>query len=249
MGARIDLTGQTFGRLTVLEETEHRDSKGSIIWKCQCSCKNKTTCYYSCRNLRNGNCRSCGCLRLENLRKKICADITGQRFGKLVAIEPTDKRESVNGGSVIWKCKCDCCAITYASVHNLRRLHTTSCGCNKSKGELVCRTLLEKQGVDFIQQYQFEDCINPKTGKQLFFDFYLPDYNCCIEYDGEQHFKDKSLFSHDNFEERCYRDKVKNLYCFENEIILIRIPYTRFKKLCIEDLLPETSLFIREAEG
>ena len=68
----------------------------------------------------------------------------------------------------------------------------------------------------------FKDCIYQA---QLRFDFYLPDYNCCIEYDGIQHFK-RTNFSHDNFEERQKRDEIKNQYCKDNNIVLIRIPYT-----------------------
>ena len=87
----------------------------------------------------------------------------------------------------------------------------------------------------FIKQKSFNNCRNPKTNKKLFFDFYLPDYNCCIEYDGVQHFEESSLCS-DTLEERQYRDNIKNQYCKDNNIKLIRIPYTDFKILNIEYL-------------
>lgn len=57
-------------------------------------------------------------------------DITGQRFGRLVAVRPTDKRLS---GSVIWECKCDCGNTTYVASGNLIRDNTTSCGCYRKE--------------------------------------------------------------------------------------------------------------------
>lgn len=59
----------------------------------------------------------------------IVHDITGKRFGRLVAIEPTDER-ATNGG-IRWKCICDCGNIVYPTMNNLKRKHTTSCGCVK----------------------------------------------------------------------------------------------------------------------
>ena len=53
-------------------------------------------------------------------------DITGKRFGRLVAIEPTDKRQ---GGYIVWKCKCDCGNISYVTTHNLLSGNTKSCSC------------------------------------------------------------------------------------------------------------------------
>lgn len=81
-----------------------------------------------------------------------------------------------------------------------------------------------------MTEYTFKNCVNPKTNNVLFFDFYLPDYNICIEYDGEQHYK-KTRWSHDDFEERKYRDSIKNQYCLNNDIPLIRIPYWDYDKL------------------
>lgn len=57
-----------------------------------------------------------------------------------------------------------------------------------SKGEQLIYDILIENNLVFEQQKTFNNCINPKTNKKLRFDFYLPDYNCCIEYDGEQHY-------------------------------------------------------------
>ena len=64
------------------------------------------------------------------------------------------------------------------------------------------------------------------------FDFYLHNYNICIEYDGEQHYKEKFSF-HDknNFYDTILHDAIKNSYCEDNKIKLIRIPYWEFKNI------------------
>lgn len=136
MGKAIDITGQRFGRLTALKPTENRNSKGSIMWLCECDCGTiKEICI---ADLRNKGTVSCGCLakekaseRFKNLTRHqryefAMKDITGQRFGKLIAIRPTDKRDGTN---IIWELKCDCGNITYAGTGNLNSGHTRSCGC------------------------------------------------------------------------------------------------------------------------
>lgn len=75
-----------------------------------------------------------------------------------------------------------------------------------------------------IKEKIFEDCINPKTNYKLRFDFYLPKYNICLEYDGEQHYKEVD-FCNDTLADRQFRDKIKDDYCLKNNISLIRIPY------------------------
>ncbi len=80
----------------------------------------------------------------------------------------------------------------------------------------------------------------------LRFDFYLPNYNCCIEYDGEQHFRECDL-CRDSLSDRQYRDNLKNDFCKRANIILIRIPYTDCKKInedYIRKILNDYSIFI-----
>lgn len=106
-------------------------------------------------------------------------------------------------------------------------------GVKRSKGEQVLRNILTELSINFISEHIFKDCVNPNTGNYLKFDFYLPDYNCCIEYDGEQHFKGwrKGRDAKSSLEQVQFRDNIKNNYCKEHGILLIRIPYTDYNKL------------------
>ncbi len=61
------------------------------------------------------------------MRRRI--DLAGQRFGRLVALEPTEKRSA--GGSVVWRCRCDCGKVAEVDTHHLRSGNTKSCGCLK----------------------------------------------------------------------------------------------------------------------
>ena len=56
-------------------------------------------------------------------------DITGQRFGKLIAVRPTDERRHEG---VVWECQCDCGNTTFVSVNHLQNGHTQSCGCARA---------------------------------------------------------------------------------------------------------------------
>jgi hypothetical protein len=105
--------------------------------------------------------------------------------------------------------------------------------CNQSKGEQLVSKLLNENFIIYETQHKFIDCINPKTNYKLPFDFYLPDYNLCIEYDGRQHYISNDFFKHEGLDKRQLRDELKNLYCKEKNIQLIRISYKEniFEKL------------------
>lgn len=168
----IDLTGQRFGRLTVLEY------KGKSKWLCECDCGNKTTVYR--HNLLGGTTRSCGCLHREvnaikcktiDMHRKghpkgvYYRDITGQRFGRLTAIKPTDKRFLK---SVVWECKCDCGNTTYVPITNLLNENTKSCGClhieiSKNIGKATLTNYLKK---DIVEGTFLHTLFNHKINKR-----------------------------------------------------------------------------------
>jgi len=104
--------------------------------------------------------------------------------------------------------------------------HTTGKGCpicNSSKGELYIHNYLTNKKISFIKEKKFDDC---KFLKVLKFDFYLPQHNMCIEFDGLQHFKSINYFGGlEGLKTSQKRDKIKNNYCKANNIKLIRIKY------------------------
>lgn len=95
--------------------------------------------------------------------------------------------------------------------------------CDESKGERVIREYLEKSNTEFIQEYRFSNCRHINL---LPFDFYIPNKNLCIEFDGIQHFEVREYFGgNKEFKNTQIRDRIKNNYCKENNINLLRVPY------------------------
>lgn len=95
--------------------------------------------------------------------------------------------------------------------------------CNESHGEKYIRNWLDINNIFYIRGYVFDDC---KDKKALPFDFYLPDFNVCIEYDGEQHFKSIDFFGgEDRLRYVQCHDQIKSNYCKNNNIPLLRIKY------------------------
>lgn len=113
--------------------------------------------------------------------------------------------------------------------------------CSSSKGEKIIREYLENNSINFKQEHKFEDCKNKRS---LPFDFYIPQYNLCIEFDGIQHFKANNYFGEKEFELTQKRDNIKNSYCKKNNINLLRIPYWEIDS--IEDILDEEFERVRE---
>lgn len=207
-------------------------------------------------NVVKGVTKSCGCFHRKQAAingKKRFKDITGQHFGFLTAVKPMPKDNP--NEAYTWECICNSPyhtepQICYAKVDLLLKGHIKSCGCltgknlykTHSMGEDKISDALNILKIRYIQEYIFKDCINPDTNQPLRFDFYLPDYNCCIEYDGEQHFSyseksSKSFFDKKNFQKIVYRDSIKNDYCRSHNIRLIRIPYTQKDKISPDYIL------------
>ena len=93
--------------------------------------------------------------------------------------------------------------------------------CKESKGEIHIRKILNKLNIEFKPQHRFVDCVNKK---ELPFDFYLPKYNTCIEYHGEQHYKPVKYFGGAiKFLKTKNNDSIKLKYCLNNNIKLIII--------------------------
>ena len=139
--------------------------------------------------------------------------------------------------------KCPICGKEFETfLDNIKRKHTTMCfSCslkkkNKSSlGEEQIAIILKSREIDFIRQYTFPDC---KSIRVLPFDFYLPNYNTCIEFDGKQHYYAVDFFGGESsLAETAYRDYIKNIYCERQGIGLIRISYSYLNKINANQLL------------
>lgn len=232
------MVGKTFSRLKVIRKAYTKKGKG-VYYECLCSCGN--TVIVQGAMLRSGNSRSCGCLAKENREK--FEDLTGQRFGKLVVLGRAPKRNKEH--DTRFRCKCDCGGIIETLRASLINGEVISCGCVKSKGEYKISTILAENNIVFEKQKSYDDLRGESCHGILRYDFYIPKYNYLIEYDGEQHFKAGKLgWNNEEYHEKTKkRDKIKNEYCRKNNIPLIRIPYTQYEDLNIEDLKLETTKF------
>jgi very-short-patch-repair endonuclease len=103
-----------------------------------------------------------------------------------------------------------------------------------SYGEVLIADFLDKNIVKYIYNKSLKDCI---SSSKLRFDFYLPDFNICIEFDGMQHFKPIDLFGgEEEFEKLKIRDDIKNKWCSVNGVEMIRFNYLQKKEDIHEQL-------------
>lgn len=115
----------------------------------------------------------------------------------------------------------------------------TGCpNCKTSNGVNAIKQILFSMNFEFITEHRFENC---KLKNTLPFDFYLPNYNTCIEFDGEQHFKPMGYKSgKKKFEKTIKTDNIKNEFCKNNKINLFRINYKEnVEKILINHILPK----------
>ncbi len=117
---RQDLSGERFGKLTVIGPEEREGSKRHF-WRCKCDCGRETVVEHYA--LTCGHTKSCGCIK-PGVKAE---DLTGKRFGRLTVIGPASEDEC--GTKRAWECRCDCGKIITCSGDYLRRGTTRSCGC------------------------------------------------------------------------------------------------------------------------
>ena len=251
------------GLLTVCDRGPAPKSGRGATVICKCKCGNYTL--IKLNELRTGNTKSCGCYAHEIRKEK------GKQVGNLPKqtkdytqtynpfydfIKKLDRQDENN--SYYWLVKCKKCGKEYEEIPSqlsseTRRRGNNPCDCWKkiSKGELSIISLLVNNKIKFTQQQTFPTCLSP-LGKLLKFDFFIEN-KYLIEFDGEQHFIPHAfgsgvLSGEEKLKLTQEYDKIKNKWCLENNIPLIRIPYTQYQNLNIKDLLLETSNFIIKGE-
>lgn len=242
--ALIDLTGQKFSRLTVIDryiDTDHHFKDRHARWNCQCECGNKTI--VCGKDLREGKVKSCGCFQKEQTSKANGSQLIGKRFGKLVVI----KQEVSKNNRTMWLCQCDCGNKCVVCARDLLTGDTCSCGCYNSNGETLIAKYLDAHNIQYKREYQFTDLFVVQ-GFPLRFDFAIFNEDQLIgliEFDGIQHFKISGWNTPERFQRTQYRDQLKNDYCKQHNIKLYRISYQELLNIeeriekCIADMFVE----------
>lgn len=243
--SRADLVGQTFNRLTVVKLSDKK--KGTTyLWECECSCGNKDIVYATTYQLTHNKKKSCGCLHTEQrsaLGKSKKKHSIGDVIGHYKLLADTGKRID---GKVVWLCECLLCGrdkeiASYNMRYNGKDMPLCDCEETHSRGENKIIQIFNDNNIYYQREYSFENL--KSNGKKLRFDFRLED-GTLIEYDGIQHYQMKNTGFGEDTNEIVRRDALKNKYCLANHLTLIRIPYTHFEDLSLQDLLPDTSTFI-----
>jgi hypothetical protein len=100
--------------------------------------------------------------------------------------------------------------------------------CRESHGEKSIAKWLDSHNIKYEREKSFNDCVSPLTGSKLRFDFYIPERNTCIEFDGEQHFihRTTGIFK-GTIDKIRIRDLAKDCFCSKREIRLLRIPFLK----------------------
>ena len=166
-----------------------------------------------------------GCPKCAGNAKKTHDEYVQELFELNPDIEVLEQYDGAKT-SILHRCKIDGHE-WYASPSNI--LFGNGCPqCQESKGERQVRQWLEDNNIIYTYQKTFKNC---KDIKVLPFDFYIPKYHACIESDGKQHFEPVDFagrgeeWALQQFEKTQYHDKIKNQYCKNNNITLLRIPY------------------------
>ncbi len=132
------------------------------------------------------------------------------------------------------KCRCKLCNHIWSPIGRSLKNGQGCPNCSTSKGELKVKEFLDIHKLNYIQQKTFEDCIDKE---RLKFDFYLPNHNTAIEYDGQQHFMPVDFankgkeWANNLFQNNVRKDNIKDAYCKDNNINLIRIPYFEYDNI------------------
>jgi very-short-patch-repair endonuclease len=216
-----------------------------------CNCGN-TEWYTKFNDFKNGQrCRKCGYKKSAinfiktRIKKTGSLNITHPELCKEWDFERNKNilPENISFGStkkIWWVCKK--CGNKWESSPNTRTNDVCACPrCRASKGEKLIIEILKSKNIKYFYNYRFDNC---KYILPLPFDFYLPDYKLCIEYDGEQHFSITRFHKLNmnraiaNLENRKIRDNIKNQYCKNNNIRIIRIPYWKYSD--IDSILEES---------
>ena len=236
MAGKKDLTGQRFGKLTVIEKTERTQDRYRV-WRCRRDCGGEIL--VNTKRLKRGTVKDCGCIpKMTARRGSVAEDLTGRVFGHLTVLKRTADRH----GRTCWLCRCDCGNETEAPEDVLVQGSVLSCGCPKRENQKIiwsklhrvdgtCVEILENRKYRSDNTSGFRGVFRMKNGKyrvDIGFKgkrFYLgtfPDYDQAVQarMSAEELVYKGFLEAYDKWKERADKDpdwKEKHPLVFEVE--------------------------------
>lgn len=178
----------------------------------------------ACHHVAGKRCKKCASLSggvkrrdtvAEFIKKAETVHFSYYTYHKVIISDSTEK--------VIITCP------EHGDFEQLRASHISGQGCPvcvniaRSSGVRIIFETLENRNILFETEKRFDDC---RYKKPLPFDFYIPSLNTCIEYDGEQHFRAVGRWGGDDaYKKTKIRDGIKDKFCLDNGLTLIRIRY------------------------
>ena len=218
--------------ILLTDESEYKDGRTVIIYEC----KKHGIKHSNAEMMVSGRgCRECWYEELSE-KQMLQSEYIKEEIEKYNGNKLLNPEDYI--GSKIRNLKIVCnCGREYITCFNDYMCGDAKrcpmCTSRKSKGEFAICKFLEEKFIQFIHQYKFEDC---RDKLSLPFDFYLLDYNLIIEYNGKQHYEPVDYFGgYKGFENIVKHDKIKDEYCKNNNIDILRIPYWDYKN--IENIL------------
>lgn len=209
----------------------HKNSKYIANWICS-KCKNSWKQRICVRCALNSGCPYCSNKKVISGFNDIATThhkILGEWDYNKNIIKPT--QVTYGSGKYAWWI-CNKCGYSYKTKICSRTCNKSGCPkCNQSKNNNKIAEILANYNIVFIEEKSFSEC---KDKQLLRFDFYLPDYNLCIEYQGEQHYpkRYKQLcdpkrrqYTDVDLQNNIKRDQIKRNFCQINNIKLLEIPY------------------------
>lgn len=193
---------------------EYKGNKIKVALLCK-KCGNKW------ESSPNASLRGTGCPYCSGLMRKT----TKQFAEELSKVQPniTVLGEYKNNRTPV-KCRCNKCGNIFYGHPKQMLYHGYGCSaCSASVGEKMIKEWLDGHDVEYRCQYTFKDCRDEHV---LPFDFYIPDKNMIIEFDGKQHYEPNEFFGgKEAFDKLRLHDNIKDKYCTDNNINILRIPY------------------------
>ena len=183
-----------------------------LKWKC----KNSHIWYAPPNRIKSAKTWCLECSGSKRKTIEYMREIAKEKNGKCLSEKYVGAHSNL-----IWECKKG--HQWSSSYHQIKTSNSWCPTCKDSKGEKIIKIFLDENNIKYIKQKRFKDCRNKYP---LPFDYYLPNENILIEYDGILHYKPIEYFGGEKeFELRKYLDSIKDEYCINNNIKLIRIPY------------------------